>query len=276
MKSALSHLCLLICFLTSPIPGFAAQIAPISAIYYQADPKGKQGFREVFRWRFNAGDDWRRFAHFAPQLPPTTEEKASPFKTSSDDMIAISVKAANGVTGQDYFLSKNGIMISEVKAKHRFYRDMNNMNAFLKEEILNHDGFEKFPGEKFAADRQGIIVRYNINEDLPNPSWLINTQKDVNLYDSFLRNMKPLARLQKLNFDTTGHFVLLLNYPKAPDRFATVGASGIRLSESYSEDKYVKDEKNYYGYFRAMALEHMKISEDVEKEKRLSSERSSF
>lgn len=276
MKSTFFHLFLCLAALLVHVPALSAQTAPVSAVYYQADPDAKQGFREIFRWRFNANDDWRRFAHFAPQMPVSTDEKVNPFKTSPTDMIALSVKDANGVTGQDYFLSENGIMISLVTAEHQFYQDTHRMNAFLKEELLNHKGFEKFPGEKYPPGRQGIIARYNINLDLPNPSWLINQQKDVNLYDSFLRDIKPLSRLRRENFEAPGHFILLLNYPNAPGRFATIGPQGIRLSRSYSEDRFFKDESNYYQYFRAMALEHKSIAEDVKKEEHKSLENSQF
>ena len=275
MKSVILTFCLLL-WSFHPAPGFSAQTATVTGIYYKADQKAENGYREAYRWRFNASDEWRRFVNFAPQMTAKTDAEASPFKRAAEDFIILSVKDANGVTGRDYFLSKHGVMISSITAESVFYSDAHDFYSFLKEETLNHKGFETFPGEKFANDKQGVIVRYNINEELPNPSWRINTQENLNLYDSFLRELTPMERLSRADFDRLGHFNLLLNYPKAPGEFATIGPDGIRISKSVSEDKFYKDERGYYEFFRKAALEHMAAAADMKAKDKLLSEQGQF
>lgn len=276
MKSPILTFSLFLALSLFPRFILAAPSAPVTGTYYKADPSAENGYREIYRWKFNASDEWRRFAHFSTQGAVETEERANPFKSKPAEFIVLSMKDLNGFTGKDYFLSENGLMVSALSGKSSFYQDRHQFHAFLKEELLNHKGFESFPGEKFAHDRQGIIVRYNINEDLPNPSWLINKQKDVNLYDSFLRGLKTSEKLQKFNFDGIGYFHLLLNYPKAPGKFVAIGPNGIRISQTSSEDTFFKDEKNYFKFFRDMASDHMNMSKDVKEKDKLFTEQNQF
>ncbi len=237
---------------------------PITAVLYEADAAGT-GFKERYRWRFNRTDDWRRFEFIMSKMPEKPKAEVSPFVTKPKELVVLTVKDPNGITGKDYYISANGIMVTALKSHDSFYLDDNNFFVFLKEQVLKKSSFESYPGEKFTQNEPGLVVRYRINATLSNPSWLINEQKDVNTYDSFMRDLTEYqSRITSKmaadkTFEKIGNFVILLNYPGAPARFATVGGNGIRLSQTYVEDTFLADERNYFRYFRNMAQESMKL-----------------
>ena len=243
------------------LPLGAAQAATtVSVFLYRADPMAKdavEGFKEVYKWRMNVSDEWRRFEYMASTMPKGKKEEISPFVRKPAELLVLSIKDENGVTGQDYYLTPDGIMITAITSRNSFFEDRNNFFGFLKEEVSLRSSFEKFP------------VRYRINDTLPNPAWLVNTQKDVNLYDGFMRKI-PQVTLSNTRFQSAfeekGNFTLIPNYPKAPADFVTVGPSGIRLSKTYSEDRFVKDEKNYYKFFYDLTMDNKQNDSNLKTE----------
>ncbi len=272
MKSLILLLLLLIA-----IPAYAD--SQVSIRLYKADPDAREGFTEVYKWRMNESDEWRRFEYLAESMKKGNKETISPFINKPAEMLALSVKDANGLTGKDYYISKNGILISTILARHDYYKDSKNFFKFLKEEVTNQSSFEKFPGEVYPMDSSGIVARYWINQNLPNPSWLINKQENLNLYDSFLRKLPKynMAKFENITpFEDKGNFILLLNYPKAPGKFATIGPAGIRISNIGSEGRYVLDDKSYYDYFYNLTKENMRMKFDVQRKDRELEERGNF
>lgn len=248
----------LITFFLAASPAWADNA--ISVYLYKADPAAPEGFSEVYRWRMNKSDEFRRFEYMTTKMRKGEKDKINPYTRKPTEMLVLSVKDENGITGKDYYLTPDGIMITLSTAHNKYFDDNNNFYKFLKEEVIHHSTLEKFPGEKIASDAQGVITRYLINETLPNPAWLINTQKDVNLYDSFLRKLSPI-KVEKFKyrnpFDTKGNFVVMLNYPKAPAKYATINNTAIRLSDTYSEDKFVRDDEKYYKFFYRLTKESL-------------------
>jgi len=277
MKSFLSLLSFIAVFslyFSSVMPALAE--TPVLVTHYKTDPKAENGYRQEYQWYMNQNDEWRRFVYLVGKTPTAKKEDISPFLRKPDDMIVLSFKDENGVTGKDYYLSKYGIMVTSILPKNFYYYDTHDFLKFLKEELTQQSSFEKYPGEKISTTTNGIVVRYRINDNLPNPAWLISEQHSVDVYDMFLRNLavpKPGEINKVINrqsFDEKGYFSLLLNYPKSPAKFATVGADGIRLSRLYSIDTFYKDDKNYFRYFHDMAKESSRTRTKVEeKEKRI-------
>ena len=281
MKNFLFSLFILTSALISIAPAAKAE-SPVSVILYHADPKAKEGYAEDYRWRMTRSDEWRRFEYLISKMDVGKETDINPFLKNPDQLLVLSVKDSNGVTGKDYYISKNGIMMTTIGAKSKYYSDEENMIKFLKEELTNRSSFESFPGEKIPPDAKGIVVRFNINENLPNPSWLINKQKDVDLYDSLLRNL-PLYNDQYANqlinsneFNENGTYTLLLNYPKAPAKFATIGVDGIRLSNTFSTDKFFVDDKKYFKYFYNLTLDSRKLQSETQAKDKSIEEKGQF
>lgn len=251
----------------------------IAVYLYKADPSAPEGFTETYRWRMNASDEWRRFEYMMTKMKPAAKEHISPFVKKPAELLILSVKEANGITGKDYYLTADGVTVVTIYARNSYYKDSKDLFKLLKEQVIEKHSFEKFPGEKVANDEKGIVIRYLINKDLPNPAWLIETQKDVNLYDSFLRKLPGIgdAAFQINNpFEEKGNFILLLNYPKAPGDFVTVGPAGIRISKMENEDTYLKDEKKYYKYFYGLTQDSLKMKSDVQKRDDAIKERGNF
>lgn len=251
----------------------------VSIRLYKADPAAKEGFTEVYKWRMNESDEWRRFEYLAESMKKGEKEKVSPFINKPDEMLVMSIKDANGLTGKDYYLSKNGLLVSTILAKDNYYEDVRNFYKFLKEEVTNQSSFEKFPGEVYPMDSKGIVARYWINQNLPNPSWLIDKQHNLNLYDSFMRKLPPIngEQFRYTNpFEEKGNFILLMNYPEAPGKFATIAPRGIRISTIGNEGRYLIDEKSYYKYFYNLTRENMRLKFDVQIKDRELQERGNF
>lgn len=239
---------------------------------FKADPASKEGFKETYKWQMGETDEFRRFEYMASKMKKGEQAKISPFIRKPDEMLVVSIKDQNGITGKDYYLTQDGLMITEISSKSSYYEDANNFYTFLKEEISHRSSLEKFPGERISSESPGIVVRYLINETLPNPAWLINTQKDVNLYDSFMRKIPQIDGYQfQYNnpFNEKGNFSVRLNYPKSPAKYATVNKIGIRLSETYSKDSFVQDENDYYKFFYNLTQDSLKMSSETkEKDQR--------
>lgn len=252
---------------------------PISIHLYKADPTAKDGFTETDKWRMNESDEWRRFEYLATKAKPGDKGKISPFINHPAEMLVLSIKDANGITGKDYYLTADGITIITIAAKSDYYEDANDFFKLLKEQVVKQTSFEKYPGEKVSNDADGIVIRYLINRDLPNPAWKINTQENVNLYDSFMRKIPAVGdtAFQYDNpFDKKGNFILLLNYPKAPGKYATVGPEGIRISTTENIDSYIKDDKKYYQYFYDLTKDSMRMKFDVQKREDAQKARGNF
>ncbi len=255
---------------------------PVKAILFVADPNSAQGFVEKYHWQMNQSDEWRRFEFQASQMPPGEKNAVSPYMRKPAELIVLSVKDPNGITGKDYYLSPNGIMISDVGSKNDYFEDTHDFYSMLKEEVTNHSSFEKFDGETIPPESPGIVVHYRINENLPNPVWLVNTQKDVNLYDALMRDLKPYDRIdtKKLilsgSFEKMGNFVINLNYPGAPAKYVTVGLNGLRFSQNFTEERYVLDQKKYFDYFHNIAMDSIRTDRETQTKDKKILERGQF
>ncbi|PZP56340.1 MAG: hypothetical protein DI586_04010 [Micavibrio aeruginosavorus] len=253
--------------------------AEIAVRLYRADATAQEGFTEVYKWRMGESDEWRRFQYLTETMKKGDKETISPFLNKPDELLVLSIKDPNGLTGKDYYLSKNGILISTILARHKYYEDAKLFYKLLKEEVTNQSSFEKFPGEIYPTDSKGIVARYWINQNLPNPSWLIDKQENVNLYDSFMRKLPIIHTEQSMylnSFELKGNFILILNYPEAPGKFATIGPSGVRISTIDNEGRYLIDDKSYYDYFYTLTKENMRMKFDVQRKDRELEQRGNF
>ena len=205
-------------------------------------------------------DEFRRFDYMTSKMKKGQQEKINPYLSKPSEMLVLAAKDDNGITGKDYYLTPNGIMVTSNTSRNRFYEDKNNFYKFLKESTIYNSKLEQYAGEKISLTSPGIVARYIINNMLNNPAWHVKTQKDVNLYDSFLRGLIEIPGQQFIvndPFDGKNNYVLMLNYPKAPAKYVTVNDSAIRLSDIYSEDKFVRDEQNYFKFFYNLTQESL-------------------
>ena len=249
---------------------------PLQITIYKADPSSSTGYKETYQWRLNENDEWRRFVYLVGKMETARKEDVSPFLRKPDEMIVLSYKDDNGITGKDYYLSPYGLMVTSILAKNTYFVDSHGAFDFLKDQLSHQSSFEKYPGEKISPDTKGIVIRYRINENLPNPAWLVTKDQDVYMYDTFFKKLSPANAgdiAQFMNFQTfeeKGNFSLILNYAHSPARFATIGERGIRLSQLYSTDLFYADPKNYYEYFYNLTQESSRLRKKVDaKEKKI-------
>ena len=283
MKLALSGVLsfLLVTAFTCAISGSSFAESLVSISLYRADARAENGYRKAYHWKMNKSDEWRRFDYLANERMSVGEKAdVSPFIAKTDKMLVMTTKDDNGITGKDYYLSKNGLMVSEILTKDKYFLDTHQLYPLLQENLKEHTTVETFPGEKIPVNAPGIIVRYLINQDMPNPSWLVNKQKDINFYDSLLRRLKPNEFWQnakiKDSFEGKKIFVLSLNYPKAPAKYAIIGVEGIRFSDTDSKDSFLNDDDKYFDFFYNLTMENIKGKIEIKDRERERIERGSF
>lgn len=239
---------------------------PVDVIYLMKSPESPSGYKEKIRWTISSPSDWERFFVNIAGLP-LDETKADPLKNKADDLIILTRNDANKLTGLDIYISTYGIMYVNRGAKHGYFADKNKFRKFLEEEQKLNASFESFGGKKIDPKSTGIVVEYNINQNMPNPSWLIDTPDMVHMYSSFLKGLKPYDHYELTwivngeRYDDFGNFVLVLNYAGAPARIATITKKSIRLSNSFIETTYYQDPDDYYNFFKDQVRERINYNE---------------
>lgn len=236
--------------------------SPVSAVYLVKDKTSAFGYKERLRWSINTSEDWDRFYKIMPGFPYDKTVNPDPLKANVDDMIVLSRKDANKLTGFDIYLSAIGIMAMERQAEHKYYPDSNNLWTFLKEEQRQNASFENLTNSKAAdSNTAGIVATYNINRNMINPTWAVTTQDRIASYDSYFMALKPYTDFElkysapQMNYDDVGVFVLNLNYPNAPAKIAAVTSKTIRLSNSFIKTTYYQDPQDYYNFYKSQARE---------------------
>ncbi len=237
------------------------QFLPITAVYLVRDTGPEGAYREKVRWVINNADIWSNLSVMLTLLPADRTPDAHPLQNKVDDMIILTRDELNGMTGIDVYLSSIGIMTVERGAEHAYFADTNLMWDFLESEQANLSSFDNFTETEYSKKDKGIVATLNLNQNLPNPHWLIDDAEKLKLYNSYLKGIKAYSdwalRIEKQqeNFDALGLFVLYLNYPDAPAEIATVSRNSIRLSNSKVTTSFYQDTQDRYPVFRRMAQE---------------------
>jgi hypothetical protein len=238
------------------------QYLPVTAVYLVRDESGSGGYKEKVRWVVNGSDIWDHLNTMLPLLAVDRTPNADPLTNDVDDIIVLTRNELNGMTGLDVYLSSIGIMTIERGAEHAYFADTNMMWDFLDNEQGLESSFKNFTEESEINKKEpGIVATLNLNQNLPNPHWVVNDPEKVKLYNSYLKGIKAYSdwdlRLEKQqeNFDALGLFVLYLNYKDAPAEIATISKNSIRLSNSKITTTYLQDSQDQYPIFRRMAKE---------------------
>ena len=238
------------------------QYLPVTAAYLVRDEGGSGAYKEKVRWIVNNNDMWDHLSVMLPLLPVDRTPNADPLANSVEDIIVLTRNELNGMTGIDVYLSSIGIMTIERGAEHAYFADTNHMWDFLDNEQGQESSFDDFTEDsKINKKETGIVATLNLNQNLPNPHWVVNDPEKLKLYNSYLKGIKAYSdwdlRLEKQqeNFDALGLFVLYLNYKDAPAEIATISKNSIRLSNSKVTTNYYQDSQDQYAVFRRMAQE---------------------
>lgn len=236
---------------------------PITAFYFIRDPAAPTGYKETIHWEITNATDWENFYRNIPALPRDKSVEPDPFLHFADDIIVLTRNDVNGFTGFDIYLSARGLTKVTRSASHYYYPDNNGFRKFLEEEQSQRSSFESFDRQTISTKTPGIVVTYNVNKNIPNPTWLIDKNEDRYLYDSFLKTLKPFEDFEmnwiagNEDFDGFDLFVLYLNYKGAPARIATVSKKHIRLSNPKVTKDFYQDPEDYFNYFKTQAREMM-------------------
>lgn len=266
MTSSLKSFLLLVLLTLIAAPQAKAEtpesFSPVNVVYLIRDESAPNGYREKFHWQIRSQEDWNRFYDTLPGLPLDKTNNSDPMKSKVDDMIIMSREDANKLTGFDIYLSNLGIMIVRRGATHTYFPDTNKFRAFLEQEQKTRSSFETFLDNKeIAKNAQGMTIIYNVNKNIPNPTWLIDKPDDLALYSDFFKGLTPIPPFDLRyhygdeNYDDTGVFFLTLNYPGSPGENAAVTKRSIRVSTPFISSEYLQDTKKYYQYFKAQANE---------------------
>lgn len=236
--------------------------SPVSAIYLVKDNNSTFGYKEKLRWSINTAEDWDRFYNIMPYFPYDKTLNPDPLKANVDDMIVLSRKDSNKLTGFDIYLSAVGIMVVEREADHIYYPDTNKLWGFLKEEQSQNASFENLgSGKAINSNTRGIVVTYNINRNIANPTWAVTAPERVAAYDAYFMALKPYTKFElqysapQMTYDDVGVFILNLNYDKAQAMIATVTPKTIRMSTSHIKTTYYQDPQDYYNFYKSQARE---------------------
>jgi hypothetical protein len=250
-------------FMASPSWAGTNDYTPITAFYFLKDPKEASGYKEKIHWEITNATDWENFYRNIPALPKDKSVEPDPFLHGAEDIIVLTRNDVNGFTGFDIYLSARGLTMVVRGANHYYYPDNNGFRKFLEEEQSQRSSFESFDHKDIDIKAPGVVVTYNVNQNIPNPTWLVKNNDDKNLYDSFLKTLKPYEDNQmnwiagNENFDGFDLFVLHLNYPGAPAKIATVSKKNLRLSNPKVIKTYYQDTEDYFNYFKTQAREMM-------------------
>lgn len=244
-------------FVAFPVSALAQTVATVMAVYMVADPTSSNGYKELYRWPVSSEDQWARIYNNIDKFPEKTEAEVNPFlaKEKEDHLIVLVQNDRNGISGEDFYLSKKGIMRVTRKPFDTFYRDISSLKKFLEEELRRRVNYTETDVDGFPIDSPGIVVVFDINETLKNPMWHITDMRDLKLYDSFFRGITALVENEADNaagdylFDERNNFMLYLNYKNAPARFVTVTDRYIRLSRMMLTNTYREDTGKYFDYF---------------------------
>lgn len=259
--------------LLSPLSRAHAQagtvlFTPVTVLYLIKDSDSQFGYKEKLRWSINTIADWDRFYKTMLSLPLDKSVNPDPLKSKTNDLIILSRKDSNQLTGFDIYISPKGIMAVHRDANHQFFPDTNKLWDFLKEEQKKNASFETFSNQsKISPKTLGIVTTYNINQNIPNPVWLVDTPDKIAVYDSFFVALKPYTpfelqfKIDTSNFDNVGTFILNMNYPKAPASLVTVTQNSIRLSTGVINTKFYQDTEDYYNFYKSQAREMLNYNE---------------
>jgi hypothetical protein len=263
-------------FVVFPVAASAQNVATatVTAVYMVADPTSSNGYKELYRWPVSSQDQWARIHNNIDSFPKKTELEVNPFmaKEKEDHLVVLIQNDRNGITGEDFYLSKKGIMRVARKPFDTFYRDVSSLKKFLEEELRRRVNYTETDVEGFPIDSPGIVAVFDINETLKNPMWHITDMKDLRLYDSFFRGIKVLvdneadSAAESSLFRQRNNFMMYLNYKNAPARFVTVTDRYIRLSRVGLTNTYHEDTGKYFDYFLGEA-KNQAMSETERKKK---------
>lgn len=240
------------------------QFLPVTAVYLVKDSGPGGQYQEKVRWVVNNPDIWHNLSRMLPLLPIDQTANPSPVQNEADDMIILTRDELNGLTGIDVYLSPVGIMTIERGAEHAYFADTNLMWEFLENEQQEHSSFDTFingEDDKINKKAKGIVATLNLNQNLPNPHWMVEDPERLKVYSAYLKGIRPYSdwelrvEQQQENFDALGLFVLYLNYPDAPSEIATISNNSIRLSNAKLTTTYYQDTQDQYPIFRRMAQE---------------------
>lgn len=240
-----------------PVTVTAQTAATVTVIHMAADPSSPNGYKEIYRWLLSSEDQWARIHNNIDTFQKKTESEVNPFtaKEKENDLIVLVQNDRNGVTGEDFYLSKKGIMRVTRKPFDIFYRDTSSLKKFLEEELKRRVNYTETNIEGFPITSPGVVVAYDINETLKNPMWHVTDPRELKLYDSFFRGINRLmddeARVaaDDTMFDQRNNFFMYLNYKEAPARFVTVTDHYIRLSRVMLTNSYHEDPGKYFEHF---------------------------
>lgn len=244
-------------FVLFPISALAQTVTTVTAIYMVADPTSSNGYKELYRWPITSEDQWARIHNNIVKSPKKIGTDINPLlaEKKEDHLIVLVQNDRNGITGEDFYLSKKGIMRVDRKPFDTFYRDVSSLKKFLEEELKRRVNYAETDMAGFPISSPGIVVVYDLNETLKNPMWHITDMKDLKLYDSFFRGITALTgneadhAAEDYLFRTRNSFMLYLNYKNAPARFVTVTDRYIRLSRMMLTNTYHEDTGKYFDYF---------------------------
>lgn len=266
-------LCLGLGLALLPLPSLADRIESVTAIHMVADPQAPSGYREAGRWEIPPEEEWVRIHNNIGTFKKQKAEEANPFLHKVPEMVVLSQKDRNGVTGEDFYLTPNGIMRVTRKPFDSFYKDQFEFKKFLEEELGRRVNYTEAGFSDIPLEAPGIVVTYDVNDTLKNPMWQITKPEEIKVYDGFFRGLVRLvddaqrSAAEDYTFNEMKNFMVYLNYKNSPARFATVTPKFIRLTRVGLQNFYYEDPDKYFQYFITAAHDQAMSGEERKKKR---------
>ncbi len=245
--------------------------ATIIGHYYIAKDDTKTTYKEKTKWLVSNPAEWSKFLVNLKSLPKDTV-KNNPMRLHQSEIIHFNVTNPDQKSGHDVFISNSGIQHFGRIPVDRYYEPHPDFSKFLENELTANLSSTYATQNKTDINQSGIVVVYRVSSKLGNPSWVIkpSDKERFEIYKKFLNSFVNASTNNDTNtesadkqddsmkfadtqYDSTGTFVLYLNYPDAQNKFIVVGKNmAIRGTKIRQESAYYLDTDGYFSIFKKM------------------------
>lgn len=243
-------------------------VKPLAVEYIARDAQTGAPVSQV-TWELRNRAQWEEFKAALRETTPLPAGTPSPIDQNPAEMIVLSDRESNGLSGVDIYLTPAGITRTRVKLKSNYFNDDNRLFEFLDEQRRNQKALETSSSIRLNAP--GVVVQYFIYNALPNPRWQVTKPGDMALYASFAERLKPLGsgtiqsienddfEKQVSRFESDGAYMMYLNYPQSKYTAVAVNRAGqVRLSTVTTDSiSYPDANSAYFNFFKNQALQRI-------------------
>lgn len=257
---------LLIVFITKNC--YAQTWQPVEITYYMETPKDSGEYLEYLSWQITNPNEYAIFnnaAIGATRIEPFSD----PREPGGGGFFHIHRESIDKISGDDFFITKNGILKKSKTAIDTMYSTSPKFYRFLQGQVTSSSSFGiGSKNKEIDIDTPGIVVVVNASQSLGNPSWIISDPKNLETYLAYIEKLKPetskVDEDRMVKFDKYGSYFLYLNYPGAPGKLLSItDSANARVTNTELRTSYFLDEKDYFSHFKYIARKIIEQREGI-------------